>query len=89
MLGVVAADQIVRDVKSTAACPVIKAVVQDLKRYMNLQYELKQQRMLPVAYDAMTSGPLDISFLKYLRTGDQALLIDFWMVGSMKCCNPC
>lgn len=79
-LGIIAADQVVNDDKSLNAAPVIKAVVADLKRYMKLQNEINQQRILPAAYDAMSYSSRDMILLDYLTTGDLSSCIDFWSV---------
>lgn len=79
-MGIVAADQVINDDKYLNTAPVIKAVVRDVKRYMKLKNESMHQRVLPVAYDAMTYGPRDMTVLDYLTTGDALTSIDFWTV---------
>ncbi len=79
-LGILAGASIINS-KDTARCaPIIKAVVRDLKKYMELQNVANGQRVLPVGYSAATVEQLDTTCLEYLSLGDPATSIDFWAV---------
>ena len=81
-LGVFAASEVVNTKATLVVTPVIKAVVRDLKTYMELRSEVAGQRVLPVGYSAAGTAQDRIVF-KYLTAGDKRGAIDFWAVGTV------
>jgi hypothetical protein len=79
-LGLLASSEIVNNEATLSATPVIKATIRDLKKYMKLKNEITGQRVLPIGYDAATSGVRDQTILGYLAGGDSEGSIDFWTV---------
>lgn len=83
-LGIVIADQLINGDDTLKIAPVIRSVSRDVKRYMKMRNEIKSQRILPVAYDAMSFSSRDLTVLEYLTTGDPSTTIDFWTVSISK-----
>lgn len=79
-LGVSAANALINDDASLSAAPVLKAVVRDLKRYMQLKHDTTRQRILSVGYDAATRHTRDRMVLDYLTSGDKDTSLDHWTV---------
>jgi hypothetical protein len=76
-LGILAASVVVNDTASLPATPVIRAVVRDLKKYMQLQHRNSQQRVVPIGYESANTV-WDRSILEYLCSGNRSSSIDFW-----------
>ena len=82
-LGLLVADELVMDQSSFSSAPVIKAVVRDLKKYMNLKHKATKQRVLPIGYNVGSIvGPTSSMLLSYLAGGDSESSVDFWAVSS-------
>jgi hypothetical protein len=79
-LGLLAGSEVVNNEATLAATPVLKATIRELKKYMKLKKETTGQRVLPIGYDAATSGARDQTILDYLAGGDSESSIDFWTV---------
>lgn len=78
ILGVVASDVLINNAQSTEAAPVIRAVVRDIKRHMNRQYELKGQRILPVGIGDEKYASSSTDSIDYFTAGDKNEQIDFY-----------
>ncbi|KAH0402784.1 glycolipid anchored surface protein GAS1, partial [Aureobasidium melanogenum] len=77
-LGIVAANSVVNHRDSLHATPVLKAVVRDLKKYLNFSNRSKGTRVLPVGYSPSSAVHINHSgFLDYLYFGDEENAIDF------------
>jgi hypothetical protein len=80
-LGIVAANSVVNHRDSLHATPVLKAVVRDLKKYLNFSNKSKRTRVLPVGYSPSSAVHINHSgFLEYLYFGDEENAIDFLAV---------
>lgn len=79
-LGLLAGVAIMNNHVTESAAPVVKAIIRDLKRYMQLQNAASGRRILPVGYAVATVEQLETTILNYLSLGDPASSIDFWMV---------
>jgi hypothetical protein len=85
-LGFIAAGQVVNNTASLPAAPVIKTVVRDLKRYMQVQHKNSRQRVLPIGYDSARTT-WDEAISKYLCSGDTSSSIDFWTASFLCECH--
>lgn len=85
-LGVLAASMLTNNDATVSATPVLSAVVRDVKRYIQLKYGATGQRILPVGYEAASTGGRDRTILDYSTFGEQSETIDFWTVS---CCVDC
>lgn len=81
-LGLLAASNVINNPQSQSAAPVVRAVVRDLKRYMQLKNSASGQRILPIGYSAAAVQSLLGTTLKYLSLGDPRSSIDFFTVSS-------
>lgn len=91
-LGLLAGYGVVNSPTTQKAAPVIKAVVRDLKRFMEIHSKANGQRILPIGYTAATVDLLDTRVLDFLSLGDPASSIDFWTVSlgsAFKSSIPC
>lgn len=79
-LGLLAGVAVMNSPISEHASPIIKAVVRDLKKYMELQNVARGQRILPIGYAAGSPEQLRTTNLDFLSLGDPASTIDFWTV---------
>lgn len=79
-LGLSAGNNVINNRDSQKATPVIRAVVRDLKRYMQLQNAASGQRILPVGYSAASVESLRATTLNYLSLGEPTSSIDFFAV---------
>jgi len=77
-LGLLASSLLINDDAQLNVTPVIRFVVQDLKKYMRMRSEVVGQRVLPIGYNAATSGARDMKILDCLSPGDWSSSIDFW-----------
>ncbi|KAJ6193538.1 Glucanosyltransferase-domain-containing protein [Bipolaris maydis] len=77
-LGVLAGNELINNDATLPVAAVLKAVVRDLKKHMKLQNEACGQRILPIGYNAATSGARDKEVLEYLTVGEDHISIDFW-----------
>ncbi|EUC42228.1 glycoside hydrolase family 72 protein [Bipolaris oryzae ATCC 44560] len=77
-LGILAGNELINNDATLPVAAVLKAVVRDLKIHMKLQNEALGQRMLPIGYNAATSGARDQEVLEYLTAGEHETSIDFW-----------
>ncbi|KAI5206393.1 hypothetical protein E4T39_02407 [Aureobasidium subglaciale] len=80
-LGIVAGDSVINSHPSLQAAPVLKAVIQDIKRYLAWSNKINGTRLLPVGYStpdiqSITHAP---GLLEYLCLGDVKSTIDFCM----------
>jgi hypothetical protein len=85
-LGIIAASQVVNDTASLPAAPVIKTIVRDLKRYMQVRHKNIRQRVLPIGYDSARTT-WDETISKYLCLGDTSSSIDFWTASFLHGCR--
>lgn len=78
-LGVLVADQLINNADSERCKPVIRAVVQDLRKYMHLRHQACGQRPLPIGFGG-GSYKYDRKVLDYMTAGDEDSCVDFWAV---------
>jgi hypothetical protein len=78
-VGIIAASQVVDNAASLPATPFIKAIVRDLKKYMQIQHKNGRKRVPPIGYDSARTT-WDETISKYLCSGDASSSIDFWTV---------
>jgi hypothetical protein len=78
-LGVLIAEHLINNSDSEKCAPVIRAVVRDLKRYMQLKHRLSGQRPLPVGFGG-GSYKYDRKIVNYMTVGDSNSCVDFWTV---------
>jgi hypothetical protein len=79
VLGVLITEHLINNLDSEKCAPVIKAVVRDLKQYMDLKHRLCGQRLLPVGFGG-GSYKYDRKVLDYMTAGDRNCCVDFWTV---------
>jgi len=84
VLGVLITEHLINNLDSEKCAPVIKAVVRDLKQYMDLKNRLHGQRPLPVGLGG-GSYKYDRKILDYMTAGNSDSCIDFWTV---RPCHP-
>lgn len=77
--GVLVTEHLINNLDSEKCAPVIKAVVRDLKQYMDLKYRLCGQRPLPVGFGG-GSYKYDRKIVDYMTAGDRDSCVDFWTV---------
>lgn len=82
-LGVVVANGALSTIYSTAAAPMIKTVIRDVKSYMATAQASVGQRQLPVGYSASNSRLILKTSFDYFTSGNQAEAIDFFCVRSL------
>lgn len=79
-LGVLAGNELINDDSTMPVAAVLKAIVRDLKKHMQLQNKARAQRILPIGYNAATSSARDQEVLEYLTASHDEASIDFWTV---------
>jgi hypothetical protein len=79
-LGLFVADMLVNNENTISVAPVIKTTIRDVKRYMALRSTTTGQRVLPIGYNAATTGARDKMIMEYFCSGETAGSIDFWTV---------
>ncbi|GAB7329637.1 hypothetical protein MBLNU13_g01382t3 [Cladosporium sp. NU13] len=77
VLGVLIAEHLINNSDSEKCAPVIRAVVRDLKHYMDLKCRLCEQRPLPVGFGG-GEYKHDRKVLDYMSAGDIDSCVDFW-----------
>ncbi|KTW29386.1 hypothetical protein T552_01340 [Pneumocystis carinii B80] len=81
--GFFAGNEVVSSVEQTRALPWVKAVVRDLKKYINLQSE----RKIPVGYSATDlNNRVPTAF--YLNCGKAEERVDFYAINLYSWCSP-
>ncbi|KAI0010512.1 Glucanosyltransferase-domain-containing protein [Xylariaceae sp. FL0662B] len=85
-LGLVAANEVINSIPSTAAAPVVRAVVRDVKRYMGLAAAWGQ-RVLPVGVSSADVRSLLKPQFDYFGAGSDAEGIDFYAFNSYCWCG--
>lgn len=80
-LGVITANELINNDATMPVAAFLKAVVRDLKKYMEIQSEANGQRILPIGYGAASCDTRDQELLEYLTAGGEDISIDFWTVG--------
>lgn len=83
-LGLVVANGALSTIYSTAAAPMIKMVIRDVKRYMNVAQESGAggQRRLPLGYSASNSRLILRTTFNYFTAGERSETVDFFCVRS-------
>lgn len=79
-LGIVVANGALSTVYSTAAAPMIKMVIRDVKRYMAVAQESAGQRQLPLGYSASNSRLILRTTFNYFTAGQPQETVDFFCV---------
>lgn len=79
-LGLVVANGALSTIYSTAAAPMIKTVIRDVKKYMTTARESVGQRRLPVGYSASNSRLILKSTFDYFTSGHTEEAVDFFCV---------
>lgn len=79
-LGLVVANGALSTIYSTAAAPMIKTVIRDVKRYMATAHDSVGQRRLPIGYSASNSRLILKSTFDYFTSGDIQEAVDFFCV---------
>lgn len=87
-LGLVVANGALSTIYSTAAAPMIKTVIRDVKRYMATAYESVGQRRLPLGYSASNSRLILKSTFNYFSSGNEEEAVDFFCVSKVPQRNP-
>lgn len=82
-LGLVVANGALSTIYSTAAAPMIKTVIRDVKSYMATAQDSVGQRQLPVGYSASNSRLILKSTFDYFTSGDKQEAVDFFCVRSL------
>lgn len=81
-LGLVVANGALSTIYSTAAAPMIKMVIRDVKRYMNVAQESAGQRQLPLGYSASNGRLILRTTFNYFTAGERDETVDFFCVRS-------
>jgi hypothetical protein len=79
VLGALVTEHLINNLDSEGCAPVMRAVVRDLKQYMDLKHRLSGQRPLPVGFGG-GSYKYDRKIVDYMTAGDRASCVDFWTV---------
>lgn len=82
-LGVVVANGALSTIYSTAAAPMIKTVIRDVKGYMTTAQESLGQRRLPVGYSASNSRLMLKTTFDYFTAGGEGEGVDFFCVSTL------
>ncbi|KAI5952051.1 GAS4 [Candida margitis] len=85
-LGFLAGNEVINDpISASVAAPYIKAVVRDIKNYINIH----SPRPIPVGYSAADDLNYRISLARYLECADNNLMesVDFYGVNSYQWCG--
>lgn len=77
VLGVLITEHLINNLDSERCAPVVRAVVRDLKQYMELKRRLCGQRPLPVGFGG-GSYKYDRKVVDYMTAGDRDSCVDFW-----------
>lgn len=83
-LGLVVANGALSTIYSTAAAPMIKTVIRDVKQYMATAQESAGQRRLPIGYSASNSRMLLKTTFDYFTAGSKEEIVDFFCVRTLK-----
>ncbi|KAI5965660.1 gel2 [Candida pseudojiufengensis] len=85
-LGFLAGNEVINDpISASVAAPYIKAVIRDIKNYINYN----SPRQIPVGYSAADDLNYRISLAQYLECADNNLMesVDFYGVNSYQWCG--
>ncbi|KZL65432.1 glycolipid anchored surface protein [Colletotrichum incanum] len=80
-LGIIVANEVLNTLASTKGASVIRAVTRDVKRYMRLAAELRDQRVLPVGLSSAKILSIFRDEFKYFTGGDPSEALDFFCFG--------
>lgn len=79
-LGLVVANGALSTIYSTAAAPMIKTLIRDVKKYMITAYKSAGQRQLAVGYSASNNRMLLETTFDYFTAGEEKETVDFFCV---------
>lgn len=82
-LGMVVANGALSTIYSTAAAPMIKMVIRDVKQYMAAAQESAGQRQLPLGYSASNGRLILRTTFNYFTAGEAGETVDFFCVRSL------
>ncbi|GJC84728.1 1,3-beta-glucanosyltransferase GAS5 [Colletotrichum liriopes] len=80
-LGIIVANEVLNTLASTRGASVIRAVTRDVKRYMSLAAEIRDQRVLPVGLSSAKILNIFRDEFKYFTGGDRSEALDFFCFG--------
>jgi len=78
-----AANEVINDANTTSSAPYIKAVVRDMKQYINAQ----SSRYIPVGYSAADVASNRMQTAEYLNCGDDSARVDFFAFNDYSWCG--
>ncbi|KAF3765321.1 family 72 glycoside hydrolase [Cryphonectria parasitica EP155] len=86
-LGLIVANGALSTIYSTAAAPMIKTVIRDIKKYMSTAAKTLDQRQLPIGYSASNGRLILKTTFDYFTAGEQEETVDFFCYANFNWCG--